>query len=73
MNKKGACNTDLSSNSIGHFLNHASDHSEDQVTEFLKSVHAASQERIAKGKQLVASDAYPDEEELDKLVENFFI
>ena len=71
MNKKGACNTDLSSNSIGHFLNHASDHSEDQVTEFLKSVHAASQERIAKGKQLIANDTYPDEGVLDKVIKKF--
>lgn len=72
MNKKGACNTDLSSDSsVSYFLNHVSDYSEGQVMEFLKSVYAASQERIAKGNRLVANDAYPDEDVLDKAIKKF--
>ncbi|MFQ6723702.1 MAG: hypothetical protein ACLRFH_04875 [Opitutales bacterium] len=72
MRKKDACNTDLSLDSnVGYFLNHVSDYSEGQVMEFLKSVYAASQDRIAKGNRLVANDAYPDEDVLDKAVEKF--
>ena len=74
MNKKGACNTNLSSDgSVTCFLNSINDYSEEQVMEFFKSVYAASQERIAKGKNLVANDAYPYEEDLSKLAETFFI
>jgi len=72
MRKKDACNTDLSSDSsVSYFLNHVSDYSEEQVIEFLKSVYVVSQERIAKGKRLVANDAYPDKDVLDKAVDKF--
>ena len=56
---------------VSHFLNHLDDYSNEQTTEFLKSVYAASQERIAKGKSLVANDDYPDEEDLDKAIGKF--
>ncbi len=72
MGKKDTCNTDFSSSSVSHFLNHVSDYSEEQVMEFLKSVYAVSHERITKGKRLIANDVYPDEGDLDKAVEKFF-
>lgn len=72
MKKEDAYTTNLvSDGNVSHFLEHLGNYSEEQVTDFLKLVYAASQERIAKGKRLVANDPYPDEEDLDKAIEKF--
>ena len=72
MKKESAYTTNLvSMGNVSYFLEHLGDYSEEQVTDFLKSVYAASQERIAKGKQLVANDSCPNEEDLDEVVEKF--
>jgi len=71
--KKDAYATNLVSNGdVSHFLEHLGEYSEEQVVDFLKSVYAASQARIAKGKRLVADDSYPDEKDLDKTMEKYF-
>ena len=72
MKKEDAYATNLvSDGNVSRFLEHLGNYSEEQVTDFLKSVYAASQERIAKGKRL-ANDPYPNEEDLDKAIERFF-
>ena len=72
MKKKDAYATNLVSNGdVSHFLEHLGEYSEEQVVDFLKSVYAANQERIAKGERLIADDAYPDEMDLDKAIEKF--
>ena len=62
----------VSDDNVGHFLKHLGDCSEGQVTDFLKLAYAASQERITKGKDLVADDSYLNEENLNKALEKCF-
>ena len=39
----------VSDGNVSHFLEHLGDCSEEQITDFLKSIYAASQEQIIKG------------------------
>ena len=62
----------VSDGNVSHFLEHLGDCSEEQITDFLKSIYAASQEQIIKGQRLVANDTYPNERDLDEAIERCF-
>ena len=73
MSKEGVYNSGLVlRNKVYHFWEHLSDYSEEQTTDFLESIYAASQNRIIKGKRLVANDIYPNTEVLNKAINNLF-
>ena len=70
MSEQNACTSNLSlRDNVSHFLEHLEDYSEEQTTGFIKSIYAASQNRIRKGRKLVANDLCPSEEDLSRVVE----